>query len=104
MVFGLVVGKLVGISFFTFLGVKSGISKLPHGASWTHVVGLAAIGGVGFTVSLFVTGLAFDNPVFTEDAKIGIVVASMAAALIGSLILTRAKHVTEVEFEAPLPN
>ena len=104
VVFGLVVGKLVGISFFTFLGVKSGISKLPHGASWTHVVGLAAIGGVGFTVSLFVTGLAFDNPVFTEDAKIGIVVASMAAALIGSLILTRAKHVTEVEFEAPLPN
>jgi len=104
VLFGLVVGKLVGISLFTFLGVKSGISKLPRGANWTHVIGLAAIGGVGFTVSLFVTGLAFERPEFTEDAKIGIVAASIIAALVGSLILTRAKEVTEVDFEAPPPN
>jgi len=104
VVFGLVVGKLVGISLFTYLGVKSGMSKLPRGANWTHVIGLAAIGGVGFTVSLFVTGLAFDNPLFTDDAKIGIVVASLISAMIGSIVLTRAKEVTEVDFDAPAPN
>ncbi len=104
VVAGLVVGKLVGISLFTWIGVKSGMSRMPRGASWTHVIGLAAIGGVGFTVSLFVAGLAFDNPVFTDDAKIGIVVASMVAALVGSVILARAKEVTEVDFKAPSPN
>ncbi len=103
VVAGLVLGKLVGISLFTWIGVKSGMSRMPRGANWTHVIGLAAIGGVGFTVSLFVTGLAFDNPVFTDDAKIGIVVASVVAALIGSVVLTRAKEVTEVEFKAPSP-
>jgi len=103
VVFGLVIGKLVGISVFTWIGVKSGMSDMPRGANWTHVIGLAAIGGIGFTVSLFVTGLAFENPLFTDDAKIGIVVASVVAALIGSLILIRAKEVTEVDFEAPAP-
>jgi len=104
VVFGLVIGKLVGISVFTWIGVKSGMSEMPRGASWIHVIGLAAIGGIGFTVSLFVTGLAFDNPLFTDDAKIGIVAASVIAALIGSIILTRAKEVTEVDFEASAPN
>jgi len=104
VVFGLVVGKLVGISAFAWIGVKSGMSKMPRGANWTHVIGLAAIGGIGFTVSLFVTGLAFENPLFTDDAKIGIVVASVVASVVGSLILIRAKEVTEVDFEAPAPN
>jgi len=104
VVFGLVVGKFVGISVFTWIGVRSGMSQMPRGASWTHVIGLAAIGGIGFTVSLFVTGLAFDNQLFTDDAKIGIVAASMIAALIGSVILARAKEVTEVDFEAQAPN
>lgn len=104
VVAGLVVGKLVGISLFTWIGVRSGMSEMPRGANWTHVIGLAAIGGVGFTVSLFVTGLAFDNPLFTDDAKIGIIVASVVAALVGSLILARAKEVTEVDFETSTPN
>ncbi len=104
VVFGLVLGKLVGISLFTYIGVRTGMSRMPRGANWTHVIGLAAIGGIGFTVSLFVAGLAFDDPVITDDAKIGIVAASVIAAVVGSVILARAKEVKEVDFEAPAPN
>jgi NhaA family Na+:H+ antiporter len=100
VVFGLVVGKLIGVSLFTFLGVRSGISRLPRGASWNHVIGLAAVAGVGFTVSLFITGLAFDNPSFNDDAKLGVFAASVVAAILGSALLMRAQKVIEVSDDA----
>ncbi|RMH78544.1 MAG: sodium:proton antiporter, partial [Actinomyces sp.] len=100
---GLVIGKLIGVSLATWLGVKSGLSTLPRGASWVHVVGLAAIAGIGFTVSLFVTGLAYDDVLSTEEAKIGILSASLVAAIVGSVILTRAHRVIEVDIDDPVP-
>ncbi len=100
---GLVVGKLVGVSLATWLGVRSGLSTLPRGASWTHVVGLASIAGIGFTVSLFVTGLAYDDLLSIEEAKIGILSASLVAAVVGSVILTRAHRVVEVDIDDPVP-
>ena len=84
---GLVVGKVVGVSLFTLGAVRLGISALPSGATTRHIVGVAAISGIGFTVSLFVTGLAFDNVGLQDEAKVGVLLASIAAALLGVLIL-----------------
>ena len=58
---GLVVGKLVGVTAFTWLAVRLGVGELPPGASWRGIVGVGALAGIGFTVSIFVTGLAFDG-------------------------------------------
>ncbi|MYA75922.1 MAG: Na+/H+ antiporter NhaA [Acidimicrobiaceae bacterium] len=99
--FGLVFGKLIGVTLATWLSVKSGLTSLPPSTTWTHVVGLAATAGIGFTVSLFIAGLAFSDPLLTE-AKIGIVGASLVAAVIGSSILLRAKEVEEIETDDPM--
>jgi len=88
---GLVVGKLVGISLASYGAVRFGLGKLPPGTSWRHVVGLAAVAGIGFTVSLFVAGLAFDDPVFTDYSKVGIFSGSLLAGLIGAFVLSRAR-------------
>ena len=84
---GLLVGKIVGISTFTAVAVRLGWGRLPRHTTWTHIFGLAALAGVGFTVSLFVTGLAFRDPLLTDLAKIGIFAGSGVAGLIGYLIL-----------------
>jgi NhaA family Na+:H+ antiporter len=84
---GLLLGKTVGISLFAWLAVKLRLGVLPRLTTWRHVGGLAAIAGIGFTVSLFVTGLAFDDPGITDRAKIGIFIGSGAAGLLGYLML-----------------
>ena len=88
---GLVVGKLVGVSLFCWLAVRSGLCSLPRGATWSKVVGIGAVSGIGFTVSLFITGLAFTSEPFTSQAKTGILVASALAATIGAVILRGSK-------------
>lgn len=88
VVVGLVVGKLVGVSAFAWLAVRLGLGRLPDGMSWPHLVGIAAVAGIGFTVSLFVSGLAFDDPALQRDARAGILVASLLAAGLGTVILT----------------
>ncbi|CAN5798689.1 Na+/H+ antiporter NhaA [soil metagenome] len=84
---GLVVGKLVGISLFTAIAVRLGVGRLPPGTSWRHIVGVAAVAGVGFTVSLFVASLAFTDPLLVSQAKLGIFLGSIVAGVVGSLIL-----------------
>jgi Na+:H+ antiporter, NhaA family len=80
----LVVGKLVGITAFSWLAVRLGLGRLPDGAGWRHIAGVGAVAGIGFTVSLFITGLAFDTDTLQDDAKIGILIASIGAALLGA--------------------
>jgi NhaA family Na+:H+ antiporter len=92
---GLIVGKMVGITGFTYAAVKLGLGKLPARTGWTHIVGLSAVAGIGFTVSLFVTGLAFSDPHLTDLAKVGIFAGSLIAGVIGSLVLIRAKPPSE---------
>jgi Na+:H+ antiporter, NhaA family len=87
VVIGLVVGKFVGVAGFTWLTVRLGLGRLPEAVEWTHVAGIAALAGVGFTVSLFVTALAYDSLALQEQAKAGILIASVAAAGIGLAIL-----------------
>ncbi len=91
---GLFVGKAVGISLFSWLAVKLRLGVLPRFAGWTHIVGLAVIAGIGFTVSLFITDLAFDSALLADRAKIGIFVGSFASGVVGYLIL-RSIHPSE---------
>ncbi len=88
---GLLVGKTVGITFFTWLAVRLGLGRLPARTGWDHIVALAALAGIGFTVSLFITGLAFADPAITDLAKIGILAATIAAGAAGYLLLRRAR-------------
>lgn len=84
---GLVIGKLVGISGATWLAVRFGVGKLPRNTNWPQIVGLAALAGVGFTVSLFITELAFTTAAFVDRAKIGIFLGSTVAGLLGYYLL-----------------
>jgi NhaA family Na+:H+ antiporter len=87
VIIGLVAGKFIGVMLFTWLIVKLKVAQLPQKANWAHIIGVAALAGVGFTMSLFVSALAFDKPDYTEQAKYGILVASLLAGIAGTLIL-----------------
>lgn len=84
---GLVLGKLLGIAGATFIGLRLGVGTLPAGVGRGQVWGLAAIGGIGFTVSLFIAQLAYDDPATIDLAKVGIFAGSILSGLLGALIL-----------------
>jgi Na+:H+ antiporter, NhaA family len=86
----LIVGKLVGITCFSWLAVRLGLGRLPDDTRWLHIVGVGAVAGVGFTVSLFITGLAFDSVLLQTDAKTGVLAASSVAATFGATVLALA--------------
>jgi NhaA family Na+:H+ antiporter len=87
VIIGLVLGKQVGITLFTWLAVKSGRASLPEGVDWGDLYGAACLGGVGFTMSLFIAELAFETPLMGAEAKIGILTASLTAAIWGVIVL-----------------
>ncbi|MBI3743066.1 MAG: Na+/H+ antiporter NhaA [Chloroflexi bacterium] len=87
VLFGLLAGKAIGITLFSWLSVRLGIAALPTGVTWKHVFGVGILGGIGFTVAIFISGLAFDNETFVADAKIGIFAASLIAGILGFLYL-----------------
>jgi NhaA family Na+:H+ antiporter len=81
---GLVIGKPLGISLFVFLAVAIGICKLPSDMNWKHVVGAGLLGGIGFTMSIFITNLAFTGEAELINAsKIAIFLASLLAGTLG---------------------
>lgn len=86
---GLVVGKVLGISGAAWLAVRSRIGRFPEGVGFGHVLGAGGLGGIGFTVSLFVTGLAFNSEALQTQAKIGILAGSLTAAILGAALLLR---------------
>lgn len=86
---GLVVGKPLGIVLFGFLAIKIGLSQLPNDVSWKHIIGAGFLGGIGFTMSIFITLLAFDNLEIIQYSKISILLSSLIAGTIGFLILNR---------------
>jgi len=88
IVLGLVVGKPVGILLASFAAVRVGLGRLPDRTTWPMVLGLGAVGGIGFTVSLFIAGLSFPGAeLMTEEAKIAILLASLCAAVVGVVVL-----------------
>jgi NhaA family Na+:H+ antiporter len=84
---GLVVGKLVGISGAAWLAMRLGIGALPEGVSGRQVRAVAAVAGVGFTVSLFIASLAYPAPGLQDQARVGILAGSLVAAAVGALLL-----------------
>ena len=97
VVVGLVAGKLVGILAGAWLGTRLRLAVLPPETRWQHLAGAAALGGIGFTVSLFITGLAFTDPTLTDAAKLAVLVASVAASMIGAGILLAARTPVQVD-------
>ena len=87
VVLGLVVGKVVGITLFPWVASRFGLAELPDAVSWTHVVGIGLLGGIGFTVAIFIAGLAFNDVALVNDAKMGIIGASLVAGLAGYALL-----------------
>ncbi|HTU15111.1 MAG TPA: Na+/H+ antiporter NhaA [Solirubrobacterales bacterium] len=89
IVLGLVLGKAFGISLSIFAAERFGWAKTPEGVAPGHVWGIAALGGIGFTVSLFISQLAYGNPDVIEVAKIGIFAGSLISAAVGTVLLLR---------------
>jgi NhaA family Na+:H+ antiporter len=92
VVVGLLAGKTIGVVGATWLAVRAGVGDLPDGVSWRQVVGMALLAGIGFTMSLFVTDLAFAGPdagSLARHAKVGVLGASVVAAAVGAALLWR---------------
>lgn len=84
----LFVGKFVGVSLFSYLGIKLGITELPGGTRFRQTVGIAAVAGVGFTMSIFISNLALHGDLINiNSAKVGIILGSITSALVGYCIL-----------------
>ncbi len=100
IVAGLVLGKQVGVLGATWLVVKSGWARLPHGANWAHVYGLSALAGIGFTMSLFIGGLSYSDPALMNEVRLGVLVASAISAVIGYGVLMAVSQKAEDKDEA----
>lgn len=95
---GLVVGKLIGVFGAVLLLVRTGFANLPAGASWGQMLGVSLLCGIGFTMSLFIGLLAFNDPFFQERMKLGILLGSLVAGISGYLVL----RLTNAEKRSPL--
>lgn len=84
---GLVFGKPIGIFIFAFLGAKLGLCSLPIDLKWKHIISVGFLGGIGFTMSIFVTLLAFDKEEIINNSKIAIILASTITGLLGFIFL-----------------
>ncbi|WP_292073742.1 Na+/H+ antiporter NhaA [Mesorhizobium sp.] len=89
---GLLGGKVVGVLVASFLAVHAGLADMPAFASWRHLLGVAFLCGIGFTMSLFIALLAFPgDELLQTESKLGILVGSLASALIGSAVILLGK-------------
>ena len=84
---GLVLGKPIGIMLFSFITVKTKIASLPEFVTWRHMLGASVLGGVGFTMAIFVANLAYADALLITEAKLSILVASTVAGVIGFVLL-----------------
>ncbi|WP_127114287.1 Na+/H+ antiporter NhaA [Shimia sediminis] len=97
IVLGLVLGKQIGVFGITWLVVKSGIARLPHGANWMHIYGVACLAGIGFTMSLFIGGLSFKDPELLNQVKLGVLGGSIVSGVMGFALLYMAGNTEEKE-------
>ena len=87
---GLFVGNQIGVFGLSWLAIKAGLARLPQGSSWLQLYGVAALCGIGFTMSLFIGNLAFADPDQIAAVKLGVLSGSLVSALAGVLILRAA--------------
>lgn len=94
---GLVIGKQVGVFGVTLLVVKLGLARLPYGANWLHIYGIACLAGIGFTMSLFIGSLSFIDPVALNAVKLGVLSGSVVSAVLGYAALMLAARAPDKE-------
>ncbi len=88
IILGLLIGKPIGITLFTYIGLKTRIFTLPEGVSLNDILGLSFLCGIGFTMSLFINGLAFTDINLIDSSKLGIFIGSIVSAIAGYIILS----------------
>ena len=89
---GLFIGKPVGVLTMSFLATRSGLARLPADISWPQLAGVAWLTGIGFTMSLFIGGLAFDNAALLNEVRLGVIAGSIASAIAGCMIIAAASR------------
>ncbi|MBC7743783.1 MAG: Na+/H+ antiporter NhaA [Flavobacterium sp.] len=87
IVLGLLLGKPIGITLFSWLSVKAGVSILPSNSNWKHIIGLSLLAGIGFTMSIFIALLSFSDSALQAESKFSILLASVAAGILGFVVL-----------------
>ena len=92
IIFGLIIGKPLGVTLFSWLSVKFGLANLPVGATWKHIMGLGMLAGIGFTMSIFIALLSLQDPIYQVEAKFAILAASICSGIIGFLFLYKIKR------------
>jgi NhaA family Na+:H+ antiporter len=113
IIFGLVFGKPIGIFLFTFIATKLKIAALPSGSTYKQLLGMGILGGIGFTMSIFTSNLAFNQQIFLVISKVSIITASVIAALSGYVYVGRLNkvsagkevhHTTQISYSSPATN
>ncbi|WP_106744831.1 Na+/H+ antiporter NhaA [Yoonia maritima] len=89
---GLIIGKQVGVFGVSYAMVKLGLVRLPHGANWAHIYGVACLAGIGFTMSLFIGSLSFDSPELMNQVRLGVLSGSLVSGLLGYGVLMIASN------------
>jgi NhaA family Na+:H+ antiporter len=97
---GLVIGKPIGIVGFCKLAVKMGLARLPRGVTWLQMAAVGTLAGIGFTVSIFISSLAFADPLHLMEAKTAVLGASLIAGLVGFFAL---RHEAKLEDAPEVP-
>jgi len=97
---GLILGKQIGVFGFVFVMVKLGWARLPHGANWLHIYGVACLAGIGFTMSLFIGSLSFADPAMMNQVRLGVLSGSAVSAIVGYITLIIASREGSSEAEA----
>ena len=98
---GLLVGKSIGIPLGAWIAIRAGLGRMPSGANWTQMAGIGMVAGIGFTVSLFITDLAFDDLALQDAARIGVLAGSVVAAIAGATMLWVASRRREAAGDGP---
>lgn len=88
IIFGLIAGKSIGIFLICYIAKKLKIAQLPEGAGWKQIFGVGLLGGIGFTMSIFISILSFDDSMLIEEAKFAVLIASLCAGLLGYVVLS----------------
>jgi NhaA family Na+:H+ antiporter len=89
VIIGLVIGKQIGITLFAWLAVRTGIAAMPARVTWPQIYAVSWLGGIGFTMSLFIANLAFTEAFLLDMTKVGILIASLMAGIIGLIMVNR---------------
>ncbi len=97
---GLFFGKQIGIFFSTKILVKAHMASLPEGATWLQIYGVSILAGIGFTMSLFIGNLAFEDVQLQEHIKLGVIIGSLASAITGAIVLKLANKKSNLVFQA----